>query len=220
MLGLELGFLVVYIMAIVISVSIHEFSHAYALYLFGDHSTRTRKRLSLRPDLHFKWWGYVILLLTGVIIGNPVLIEKDEVDLKYNWYLVLIAVKLAGPLSNLITAVIAFFVIKYIEGCPNIKSDGYESIAFFLVLFAFVNVLLFVLNMIPVPLLDGGVLLLVIGMIFDIEEFVSFISLVSVVLLLILFNVFPDNPFVVFVSGIFFKIMDALKLWIVGKGAL
>lgn len=159
-LGFELDFLVVYATGLVMSVSIHEFSHAFALYLLGDRSARTRERLSLRPDLHFKWWGYLMLLFLGVIVGNPVFIEKNEAEIKYNWYYVLIVTKLAGPLSNLLTAIITLLLLKYINGYPNIEEVGfgYVWVRLFFKKFQFGDKLLNVYDLTTYGLLAGFLL--------------------------------------------------------------
>lgn len=187
MLNYDSYTIVVLFISFAIAISVHEFSHAGMLYLLGDRSGKTRARLTLRPDVHFKWWGVLLMLFTGLIIGNPVFIDEDRVIKKFGFGWALFFTKLAGPFSNLVTAAIMLLVVKYYEGYQGIDECDFYILIMILKFIAYVNVYMFTFNMLPFPMLDGGVVLLILSLKLKIELpviIIGYILLIAFIALL------------------------------------
>lgn len=145
-----------WIVAVILAISVHEFSHALAGYLQGDDTAQAQGRLTLNPLAHLDWLGFGLLLLVGFGWGKPT--PYNPYNLKYpKWGSTLVA--LAGPASNVIMAILALVLYRLL-GFTNlnwiISTNLLEA---FLLLMAQLNIMLFVFNLIPVPPLDGSKLL-------------------------------------------------------------
>jgi Zn-dependent protease len=149
---LTLTTIIIFIVAILISLTIHEFMHAYTGYLLGDSTAKAEGRVSLNPIQHIDPIMTIALPIgTLLLFGAPILAAKpvpfDPSNLKYDEYgAALLAA--AGPLSNLVLAFIGALVYKIIDAGTFLS----EALGIFVVL----NVALFVFNMIPIPPLDGS----------------------------------------------------------------
>ena len=144
--------LLTYIAVILISLTIHEFMHAYSGYLLGDTTAKAEGRISLNPLQHIDPLMTVALpIITLIIFGAPILAAKpvpfDPRNLKYDEFGAAILAA-AGPLSNLVLAIVGALLFK-------ITASG-SFIAHALGLFIAVNVSLFIFNLIPIPPLDGS----------------------------------------------------------------
>ncbi len=134
--------------ALIISLTIHEFAHAYAADTLGDPTPRLQKRLTLDPRAHLDPMGTLALLLVGFGWGRPV--EFDPYNLaKPTRDAGIIA--FAGPASNLLLAIALALVLRTIA-LPAILQDG-------LLLTLITNVSLAIFNLIPIHPLDGGKIL-------------------------------------------------------------
>ena len=143
------------------SLVVHEFMHALAANKLGDDSEAIKDRLTLNPLKHISLWGTVILPLfllisnSGFIIGwaKPVPVNFSKTEKPYRNLMLTSA---AGPLSNIALAVIFFLVLKIIY-----MTGAASSLVYQILLFAvFINILLFIFNMLPVPPLDGSKIVL------------------------------------------------------------
>ena len=145
-----------FIMSIVIlimSVVIHELSHGYTAELLGDPTPRLQGRLTLNPFKHLDLFGSlivpVITSLSGFTFGwaKPIQWNPYNVENK-RWGELIISI--AGPLSNIFIAVVFGTIIRFFG--PSL-SVSFIQISSYIV---FINILLAVFNMIPVPPLDGS----------------------------------------------------------------
>lgn len=148
---------IVFFVAFSVCVAIHEFSHAFVLYCFGDRSETIRSRLTLRPTAHMTLWGTLIFFFTGLLVGKPVMFDEDNINDRYNENLVLIITKLAGPISNLVAAIVGLLVANYLNNYPGDMGSGYSGMSDALVGLSYVNVYFFCFNILPIPFLDGGI---------------------------------------------------------------
>ena len=137
---------------------VHEVSHGFAAEALGDPTPRIQGRLTLNPLKHLDWFGSVLLptlsyMLGGVIFGwaKPVMINPYNLR-GGRWGEAMVAV--AGPLSNIVLAVIFSQIIRY--GSVLGVSQSFTS---FLLQVVIVNLVLAVFNLIPIPPLDGSKIL-------------------------------------------------------------
>lgn len=145
---------------LLISLTIHEFSHGYIAYRLGDPTAKNEGRLTLNPFRHLDPIGTIMMVVARIGWAKPVPINPYYFkDRKKGTMLV----SVAGPLSNLIMAFIGVFLfeITYIIGYGNIVA-GNTFVLYFLVflrLFFSVNINLAIFNLLPVPPLDGSKIL-------------------------------------------------------------
>lgn len=144
--------LIILFIVLLISMTVHEFMHAYVGFRLGDSTAHDEGRISLNPLRHIDPFLTILLpLITLVLFSLPILAAKpvpfNPARLKYDEYgAALLAA--AGPLSNL---VIAFFAALF----SNFFVEG-SLVAGILQVFVWLNVSLFVFNMVPIPPLDGS----------------------------------------------------------------
>lgn len=138
-----------FVLAIVIGITIHEFSHALAGYIQGDMTAKNEGRLTLNPMSHLDPMGSIMLLLAGFGWGRPT--PYNPYNLKNQKYGPLI-VALFGPLSNLIGAIVSIGILIAIGNSlpPN------NLLILFLTYLFLVNVMLMLFNLLPIPPLDGS----------------------------------------------------------------
>jgi Zn-dependent protease len=157
---LPLDVLIPSFIVLVLSLSVHEAAHAWTADRLGDPTGRLLGRLTLNPLAHIDWIGTVlfplIAMYTGVPIfgwAKPVPVRMANLRSPRRDFAI---VALAGPVSNLILAVLAALVVAPLASQEGPRSPG-AAIAFDLLVRAVeLNVLLAVFNLIPVPPLDGG----------------------------------------------------------------
>lgn len=144
-------FFVAWIGAILIALSIHEFSHAYAAHRLGDDTAESMGRMTLNPLAHTDWLGLLMLVLVGFGWGKPV--PVNYYNLKYKkWGAALVS--MAGPLANLIGIMVFGTILKIISIFTALTAGN--LLVQFINLLIIINVTLLVFNLIPIPPLDGS----------------------------------------------------------------
>ena len=149
--------IVIYALPIIFAITVHEAAHGYAAKYFGDMTAYNAGRISLNPLKHIDPFGTILLpalsiMLGGILFGwaKPVpvnfsLLRQPKKDMLW--------VAAAGPASNLIMAIFWVLVIKFAVNAP-------DAIAYPLALMGkagvSINIVLMVLNLLPLPPLDGG----------------------------------------------------------------
>ncbi|MBU0551255.1 site-2 protease family protein [Myxococcota bacterium] len=151
--------------AIMLSLTVHEFAHAIVADRLGDPTPRAHGRITLNPIVIMQAhpFGALIVPLIGAFSGflvgwaaTPV--NPSKVDRKYSVRWANFAITAAGPISNLILAVIAAFLYVALSksAAPGSIWEPLTSLAQFLVI---TNVFLALFNALPVPPLDGFTLI-------------------------------------------------------------
>ena len=129
---------------------IHEFAHAWTATYFGDDTPRRAGRLTLNPLAHLDLWGTLLFLFTGFGWAKPVPVSPYALRSRnaYFW------VAFAGPLSNLLLAVVAAVLYRLLGPMLLVSSVG-RFVLQFLGAVVFFDLLLFFFNLLPIPPLDG-----------------------------------------------------------------
>ena len=147
------AYFVAWVAAILIALTVHEFSHALAAHLLGDQTAKRMGRLSLNPLTHIDMVGFLALVLVGFGWGKPV--PFNPYNLRYpKWGSAIVAA--AGPLSNIISVIVFGFVLKFTA--PLLLPGN--LLVEFLTLLVVLNLVLCIFNLIPIPPLDGSKFLL------------------------------------------------------------
>lgn len=142
---------------LIFSVVLHEVAHGYMANYLGDPTARLQGRLTLNPLKHIDPFGSVILPLLLVLTHSPILLGYAK-PVPYNpfnlqgrnaeaW------VAFAGPGTNILLALIFALVIRVFSGALD------ETLLVAFALIVFINMLLALFNLIPIPPLDGSKIL-------------------------------------------------------------
>ena len=140
------------------SLTFHEAAHAWTANKLGDPTARLLGRLSLNPAVHVDPIGTIVFPLIAMLTGFPLIgwAKPVPVDMRHLRHprrdFAIVAI--AGPISNLILALAG--AIIFTAWGADAMTPTRELIAEALLRFVLLNVLLAVFNMIPIPPLDGG----------------------------------------------------------------
>jgi Zn-dependent protease len=134
------------VLILIISITLHELGHGFAALSQGDDTPRTTGHITLNPVVHMGVPSLIFLVLTGITWGAmPVNPSRFRVPI---WSDVLVSA--AGPLTNLGLGFLAILILKLMY----VTDTRVLSETFFL-MFAQINVVLCLFNLLPIPPLDG-----------------------------------------------------------------
>jgi len=204
---------VLQLILLIISIGLHEFGHAWAADLRGDPLPRAQGRVTINPFAHTDPIGTILIpaimiffpLGFGIIgWGKPVQISLPNPKTRRMDDII---ITLAGPAMNLLLC-ITLALIGF-GGDISIKPYGENNLAFFLAYGIFLNTILMVFNLIPIPPLDGSRIALRLG--FYSEEIFQTLSNWGMVILIIIIN-FPG--FNLLISSILLPILRLINtIW-------
>jgi Zn-dependent protease len=143
---------------LLLSLTIHEAAHAWTADKLGDSTARALGRVSLNPLVHIDWVGTVLLPLLAAVshlplIGwaKPVPVMIRNLRHPRRDFMIVAA---AGPISNILQAIVAAALLRLLwDGTTEVAPGIVVTLLFFAVQ---INLLLAFFNLIPVPPLDGG----------------------------------------------------------------
>lgn len=161
MAGVDVVQLLVSLLVLVLSLTVHEAAHAWSADRLGDPTARLLGRLSLNPAVHVDPIGTVLFPLLGALApGVPLIGWAKPVPVDLSQFRVprrdFALVALAGPVSNLVLALGAAGLLDVAVGLAEAGVAIPESAVTLLLGVIVMNVMLAIFNLIPIPPLDGG----------------------------------------------------------------
>lgn len=164
---------------IIIGITIHEFAHAFSAYKLGDRTPKAQGRVTLNPLAHIDPIGIITLIFVGFGWGRPV--QVNPYAFQKNRRLANIIVDISGVATNLVVAFL----------CTPLLFVVQNDIVFTILLnIVFMNLVLMLFNLLPIPPLDGfGI----ITEIFDLRRFSWYLPFYNngtlILLVLIIFDI-------------------------------
>jgi Zn-dependent protease len=146
---------VAFVIAVIVGITFHEFSHAAVATMQGDQTARSQGRLTLNPVSHLDPLGSIALVLAGFGWGRPVPFSPTQLR---NRRFGAALVGLAGPAANFVLALAAVIGLRIIYPSAVTAFDVDFSVIL-LDMLVTLNVVLGVFNLLPIPPLDGSRLL-------------------------------------------------------------
>ncbi|HNS98403.1 MAG TPA: site-2 protease family protein [Polyangiaceae bacterium] len=186
--------LVIYLVPMVLSLSVHEYAHAWMAFRLGDDTASREGRLTLNPMAHIDVFGTLLIPAFNVLLGGfaligwakPVPVRPVRFNRKVTMRVGMILTAVAGPLSNLMMAVASIgLAALLIRVAPEwLMGDRPTGLAKLLQAMFILNIGLFIFNLLPLPPLDGSRLLPR-----SMDGFVTHVSPYSFILLLVVINI-------------------------------
>ena len=148
---------------IILGLTVHEYCHALAAYKLGDNTARDMGRLTFNPVKHIDLIGSLFIIFAGFGWAKPVQFNPGNLRHPKRDKAIIAA---AGPLSNLVLALVLVFLVRAWRALPDFTSNEFILSIFYSnsfltvinVIFraAAINLGLFIFNLFPIPPLDGS----------------------------------------------------------------
>lgn len=206
------------IVILIFSIIIHEMAHGYAALFLGDDTAERAGRLTLNPIPHIDILGSIVIPAILVLSASPFLFGYAK-PVPFNpqklrdkkWGEAKVAA--AGPISNLVLAL----VFSLIAGFLTWSGQGTEITFNILKSAIFLNIFLAVLNLIPIPPLDGSKVFLDTLKNFNINMYVrtrKFFEQNQMLLFFLLLIVIFNFNFLSHITFWIYKLYQPLTIWI------
>ena len=152
--------LLIQIPILLVTLTIHEFSHGYVAYLLGDDTAKRAGRLTLNPISHIDPVGLLMLFIVRIGWAKPVPVNPYNFNNQKRDMAITAA---AGPAANFVMAIILSVFFNLLKATnPNLLYSGSVMTQFFtgmLVYAILINLALGIFNLIPIPPMDGSKIL-------------------------------------------------------------
>ncbi len=135
-----------------VCITLHELSHGAVAYLLGDDTAKRMGRLTLNPLAHIDWWGLVMMVLFRFGWAKPVPVNMYRFR---NPKRGMAVTALAGPVSNVLIAVVCLFLYGTLYEALAFSSAG-AVVLEMIVTTSYLSLALAVFNFIPISPLDGS----------------------------------------------------------------
>lgn len=178
--GISLTMILASIPALIIAAAGHEFAHAKVADMLGDSTPRSMGRLTLNPVAHLDLIGSIAFLIGGFGWAKPVMVDTSNFRNPRTDYAL---VSIAGPASNVLMAFLGYLALRFLGSYGLLTNDSLELVLTLIVVY---NINFAILNMMPIPPLDGSRIitsLLPRDLQFTLER-LSFVSLIVLILVL------------------------------------
>lgn len=199
------------LIVLIYSAILHEIAHGVIADRLGDPTARLLGRITLDPRPHIDPMLSLAVPLLLILAGSPVIfggakpVPVDPFNLK-DGRKDLALVSLAGPMTNVLIAIIASLIFALLPTRLNLEmtvlsilqgfftvTNPLDGLAFFLGIVVYINLLLAIFNLLPIPPLDGSKIF---AMLLPEKEANTYMSLGSVGFIIILFLLmFPIGGF-------------------------
>jgi Zn-dependent protease len=152
------AYFITVVVIVIVSISVHELFHALAARWQGDDTAVLAGHLTLDPRVHMGQTSIILLMLFGLAWGSTPVNQS-----RLKWPFSPALVSFAGPFANLLMMTLSIWMVLGLEhNTATLPAEGLavwgpwiEAIQRFLSLAALMNAFLFLLNMLPLPPLDG-----------------------------------------------------------------
>lgn len=211
----QLTYVIISILCFVPAIVFHEMAHGFAAWRLGDPTAKRQGRLSVNPLNHIDPFGTVILPGIMMLAGGPVFGYAKPVPYNPSYFKNPktgdVIVGLAGPLANLLMAVLAAVVSWLLYPTAQSLVLGNEVFlyfyALFLPMFALINLYLMFFNLIPIPPLDGSSIIALfvprkyMRQYYQVQRYAFPILMMVLVLLPYLFHINPVGAYLDVTAG-------------------
>ncbi len=139
-----------------LAITCHEVSHGFIAWRYGDPTAKMLGRLTLNPLKHIDIFGTLMLVIVGIGWAKPVPVVIENLR---NPKKDMIWVSVAGPVTNLLLAAVSAGLLRMVMTIPPDSSGTLfflKPLSYMLGFSIYINLLLAFFNMIPIPPLDGG----------------------------------------------------------------
>lgn len=150
----DIGAILRVLPGIILGLTVHEYAHTLVALRLGDDTAQQSGRLTLNPLRHIDPIGFIFLLVAGFGWAKPVMIDRSKLQHPRRDD---ILISLAGPVSNLLLAILIALVLKLcLSAAPYEGGTLYREMLNVGIAGLYINLGLFIFNLIPLPPLDGS----------------------------------------------------------------
>jgi Zn-dependent protease len=139
-----------------LAITCHEVAHGYVAWRYGDPTARMSGRLTLNPLKHIDIFGTLMLVIVGIGWAKPVPVVIENLR---NPKKDMVWVSIAGPMTNIFLAIVSAGLLRLILTVPSSGAEVnfmLQPLSYMAAFSVYINLLLAFFNMIPIPPLDGG----------------------------------------------------------------